>query len=710
MRISLFRRLLRSLGLLLAGFAIFVLIWAAIGAIADMYDFWDSDPDRGAVVVQNDHLGEQYSEIIYLPQGWDESDSLWFYKTTQGSNLLPYDFFLFLEQADSTDPFKSNENINRYRYLPQKEDMFSNPDGLPVGMAKDTYQGKAYMGFTCAACHTTQIVYRDAADQNDKGVAIRIDGGPAAADFDTFLVDLAKSMRNTLDDKQKLDRFTKKVVNKGEYKTPGEVQDDLTKFYERIATYNAINRPKHPSRPLTTYGYARLDAFGRIYNRVLEHLVSAKQLKQVLAKLLPPKKYAAVLARLEPVLSAEERDHLLRDSWPILSTDLTLKEQLALRNELFNPADAPVSYPFLWDIPQHDYVQWNGVVGNSSIGPMGRNAGQVIGVFGTLDWREEDGFTISSILGGQGLGSSYIEFNSSIDIRNLRRVEKHLRKLKSPEWPSKIFPAIDEKAWVRGKEVFDLHCESCHRNIERDSRQRRVIAHMSRLSSIGTDPKMANNSVEFRGYSGILEGQYVETDVGKIYLEGQSEVAALLTAATRNVVITPDPDKWLPRRWAERVWDFFKAIVENNVKPSIKRGDYEPDTTANPFASLKAYKARSLNGIWATAPYLHNGSVPTLYDLLLPKKVSQDELQELGLDCVEPNIEYRPDTFMVGSREFDVEKIGFKTSGYPGFEFRTSIPGNFNGGHQYPPRKPCEPNPLSELQRADLLEYLKDPK
>jgi cytochrome c peroxidase len=33
---------------------------------------------------------------------------------------------------------------------------------------------------------------------------------------------------------------------------------------------------------------------------------------------------------------------------------------------------------------------------------------------------------------------------------------------------------------------------------------------------------------------------------------------------------------------------------------------------------LFAYKARPLDGIWATAPYLHNGSVPTLYDLLTP--------------------------------------------------------------------------------------------
>ena len=34
---------------------------------------------------------------------------------------------------------------------------------------------------------------------------------------------------------------------------------------------------------------------------------------------------------------------------------------------VFNAPDAPVSYPFLWDIPQHDYVQWNGIGANSGV-------------------------------------------------------------------------------------------------------------------------------------------------------------------------------------------------------------------------------------------------------------------------------------------------------------------------------------------------------
>jgi hypothetical protein len=150
------------------------------------------------------------------------------------------------------------------------------------------------------------------------------------------------------------------------------------------------------------------------------------------------------------------------------------------------------------------------------------------------------------------------------------------------------------------------------------------------------------------------------------------------------------------------LYNLGDAFFRNRIKPSIKEGDYDPDTTADPFASLRAYKARSLNGIWATAPYLHNGSVPTLYDLLLPKKLPGDP--DAG--------EYRPDKFEVGSREFDPEKVGMRSAGYEGFHFNVIHVGNSNAGHDYGTRRRSLGNDrfeeaLTREQRLDLLEYLK---
>ena len=156
------------------------------------------------------------------------------------------------------------------------------------------------------------------------------------------------------------------------------------------------------------------------------------------------------------------------------------------------------------------------------------------------------------------------------------------------------------------------------------------------------------------------------------------------------MIATPRPDKGYATRAFDWVDDLAGAYFSNEIKPSIKRGTYNPDTTAEPYASLLSYKARSLNGIWATAPYLHNGSVPTLYDLLLPKKQKGDPDTD----------EYRPDTFQVGSRQFDPTKVGLRSAGYDGFTFDTLRRGNSNAGHLYGTK-------LKPEERWDLVEYLK---
>jgi len=669
--------------------SVLAIIWLVTGISWRLFELRDDDSNRGTPLSGIDKFGDQFSQTIYLDQGWSAADSLWFYNTTQGSNLLPYSFFLVLEQSGSSALFRSNENIDRYGYLPQRPTI-SNPDGLPVGMVRDEYQGKAYMGFTCAACHTTQINYA--------GTGIRIDGGPANSDMETFMIDLAEALHATLETPEKFDRFVTNVIKQGHYENGNDVLIDLKKYAQRIKTYNIINTPRDTKRPLTRYGYARLDAFGRIYNRVLEHIMSARQLRELLAEILSPAELAEVMAGVEPLLNSSDRDHVIERT----QAYLTDKQIIKLRNKIYNPADAPVSYPFLWDVPQHDYIQWNGRVENSGLGPMARNAGQLIGVFGTLDWQEKDGFTLSSVLGGQGFGSKHIDFQSSIDIRNLRRVENHLRKLTSPLWPEHILPKIDKQRMAKGAELFSQYCASCHGQINRTDPDRRIVAKMISVSSVGTDSKMAENSMEFTGYSGILLNQYVNVSTGNILLQHQAPAVALLTSATRNVVTTPDRDKWFIRRWVERSFDFAYTFFDNEVQSSLKNGNYTPDTTAKPFASVMAYKARPLNGIWATAPYLHNGSVPTLYDLLLPKRQISDPIEG----------EYRPDEFMVGSREFDVERVGLKSTGYDGFLFRTSIWGNNNSGHEYASGRTPQPDgeflpELTKEQRLNLLEYLK---
>lgn len=684
-----------------------VLFVALLGGKA--YQHLDQHESRGAIAVENGHFGENYPTPIYLDQGWDRSDSLWFYNTTQGSALLPYDFFLELElpAVESTEKLRDVATIDKYRYLPQDESFF-NPDGLPLGFVKDTYKGDDYVGYTCAACHTGQVNYTD--EKTNKRYAIRIDGGPAMADMVGFLMELEASMDATLKNTTKLDRFVDNVLKRNNgYSDRDDVIKDLEKWTLTMKQYNMVNESD------VEYGYARLDAFGRIFNRVLQHVLNKEQAKRALLlahdengdRILTEAEVELVLKDItDPTVIGNEQFALVLRN--LMSTEpgypgLTKDELTILKDVFFNIPNAPVSYPFMWDITHSDYVQWNGLANNASVGPLGRNVGEVIGVFGILDWKAKDpGFSISAKLSGQSKNKPQIDFQSSIRHTNLRRLENQLKTLKSPEWPVEIFGELDEKKVKRGELIYAEYCQSCHEIIDRNNWDRIVIANMSNLDSVGTDRKMAENSVNYTGKSGNFKYTYQATDVGTIVLGEEAPVAALLTAATKGVVGTPEADKLFIRRWLDWLYNLASSFFENEIKASVKAGDYYPDTTAKPFNSLLSYKARSLNGIWATAPYLHNGSVPSLYDLLLPAKCDPEN----GV------VECRPATFEVGSREFDKVKVGLKYEGYGGTVFDTSVEGNFNIGHEYAAGNTAQPNgevlkPLNKQQRYDLLEFLK---
>jgi len=709
---------------LASGALLLLIITVVSNYLSNVWAFWDQDPDRGAVVIADDVFGDKVTRITYLDgdargQGWEPKDTLWFDNITQGSDLLPYDFFLVLRQKGSKELFRSDRNMNnRYRYLVRKA-TFNNPDALPVGIVKDNYLGKDFMGFTCAACHTGQINYR--------GVGMRIDGAPAMADMDTFLTDLSAALRAANFDPVVNAQFIRDVIALGNYRTPDEVRTDLRRYALRLTVYRVVNKSD------THYGFARLDAFGRIYNQVLEYVLTARDAETALAELVQEKKIAqtdldragisAIIKEFmhKPTLNGNDRDRLFEAFMPKnlpgdvgQTSVLSLKQFLYFRDKLFNQPDAPVSYPFLWDIPQHDYVQWNGIAPNAGLGPIGRNTGEVIGVFGSMNWSRSHHWTLAGVFSGQGLfNTSPLNFSSSVNVHNLALIEDHLKNLHSPVWPENILPKLDMARVSRGRPLFNTYCASCHTEIDRTVSDRRVVAHMSAQDNIKTDPMMAVNGARYHGYSGILRNEYVSIGPGSLLLDQRALVAALLTKVGTGVVATPDASKWWPRRFVEWVYDVIFSLRNNNIQASLKRGDYHSDTSADPLASVVSYKGRSLNGIWATAPYLHNGSVPTLYDLLLPASQMPSD---------PPDMKYRPSEFMVGSREFDPIKVGFKTDGYAGFLFyagplipgdATSVtPGNSNAGHEYGTRDEKLPDgsilpALTEEQRWDLVEYLK---
>src|SRR5262245_45845990 len=66
-----------------------------------------ADASRDAVVPSTDPYDETATEVAYMPQNWSADESLAFYFTPQGSQLIPYAWFLALEQpGSSTTPFR----------------------------------------------------------------------------------------------------------------------------------------------------------------------------------------------------------------------------------------------------------------------------------------------------------------------------------------------------------------------------------------------------------------------------------------------------------------------------------------------------------------------------------------------------------------------------------------------------------------------------
>jgi len=100
---------------------------------------------------------------------------------------------------------------------------------------------------------------------------------------------------------------------------------------------------------------------------------------------------------------------------------------------------------------------------------------------------------------------------------------------------------------------------------------------------------------------------------------------------------------------------------------------------------LSGYVAQFLDGIWLRAPYLHNGSVPTLYDLILPAA-------------------QRPKQFYRGYNLYDPVKVGYVTVGdeaeHAGTLHDTGARANSAQGHDFG-------TGLSEEHRWALVEYLK---
>ncbi len=537
----------------------------------------------------------EVSDVLHLNNDvWTEAERQRYYHLSQGAQILPYDWFVALEQVGNERPFMADDNMTRFRLIPDSNTL-SNPDRLPIGFAKDDpdpITGVSNVGLTCAACHTAQMTY--------KGTGIRIDGAPGMVDFDGFIENLVVSLALTeaspiVDPNSRFNRFAKKVL-KENYNLQNALglKKEIAKFLlvkKRELDQEKANDKKRGEKP-TKGGFGRIDALGAGGNR--------------------------------------------------------LYRQLGVNN--LRTLNAPVKAISLWNTHRYNWVQSNGSLRQ----PMARNIIEALAVNASLIFP-----------GDPAKNDRYI---SSARLNNMFEMETTIQKFKAPIWPEKVFGKINQDAVKRGEVHYQKHCASCHTPqmenqpepgdaVSVKNNKTFFVLKLIPLDEIKTDPMDAVNFAERR-----LDASSIKDDSGKPM--GKDIPGPVVIDMVLSGIIN--------RRYQE-----LKLPLEEQEKWNGYRD--------NLLRACKAYPARPLAGVWANSPYLHNGSVHSLYQLLLPPAE-------------------RDKTFFTGDVEFDPVNVGYLTTQLQGgFKFDTTLTGNSNAGHEYG-------TALSHQERLDLIEYLKDLK
>lgn len=666
-------------------------------------------------------------------QSWNNEQSKWFWHVPQGTYQIPYKWFVSLEQpigtmfrssdnksyapldfirlnandptlgkteehipsealkvekatdkamslkalgASRSDLFIDNNYLAGFGVIPVDHPTKNNPDALPLGLTRfDNFvdprtkgaKPQTVMGFSCALCHTARIDY--------KGKSMLVDGGPSQANLTLMVGKLGVTLGETLLIPTRFNRFAKRVYGH----SPSDAEKQALRA-EMIAF--ATSNAKQYSTPdgSTESGYGRLDALTAIGNIVFG----------------------------EADLNAPENAR---------------------------PANAPVSYPMIWTVPWMAWAEYPGVVEQ----PMVRNVGEALGVYAPVNLTSSNPADI---------------FKSTVQVGNLYQIEtllmegeipwdiqkptpdpykyidknKALPGLNAPKWPTDMFGPIDQAKAQKGARLYAELCQGCHlpplsspELYKRDAKGNLPLAYWTKknqwgkqylnvvnvgVEEIGTDnTEMMNFYARTANTANLsVQGTPLET-LSAATQNGVKKLGTYLSAAAGLLNVTAAvADKW---------------YVENGIIKDPRHITKKEQETVDMLNGYRdnvvnmtppTYRARPLNGIWATATYLHNGSVPNLYQMLVPASE-------------------RATQFVTGRKEYDPVNVGYATcydqacmalykhKGYSIFSVKDSqgnpIAGNSNAGHEF--KGDGKTNigegvvgrALSEDERWDIVEYLK---
>jgi hypothetical protein len=610
-------------------------------------------------------------ELSGLDHGVKET----YYHLPQGNEIYPLDWLKALRTNDHKGRFV--DDLERFGLIPDPSDN----DGLPVGMAfnspsdmkvltgavaltkkqgsnVESFQGLTgirMIGITCAGCHVGEITRN--------GRRFRIDGAPNRFDLNSFYQKLFEATELTLLDSKRFSEFKKALANQ-----EGPKSAESTQLFV-LASLAMSNREQ-----IEKLGASKLkELFDKVEKAVDDKSVkpqTTESLGQLLRKELFTQEkdlqsgldqLTSYLAEIFKGVKPNEIVKLIADASllkaraeylmgltnvhagskpPTVPGPGRIDAFVNGRNLIFRGDTIAANSPVNYPhLWQVKQTTWFHWDGNTN-SLMERNIGQVV-----------------------GLGAVYgprCDSDSLVLTPNLHTLEEITKKIQPPRWPVKFMGTdVDQVKAKNGEAIFKQRCITCHTIPEGPDWKAPDLVFPA--VSIKTDAKRADSFAQT-----LKDGQEFAAVLGK----------------TANCV-------------KKTSYERFGVSPRDQAMMDLPDRDIKWRTT-------KGYVARPLVAAWATAPYLHNGSVPTLYHLLSP-------------------VNQRPKTFPVGHREYDPVKLGYVTDpvqvpeGQRGWmfdfdektpgrqDFDTSKEGNGNFGHE----GHIFGTDLSEQDRMDLLEYLK---
>ena len=648
---------------------------------------------------------ENVDAYVYLDQGWgataDTPDRQTYYYTPQGTSMpqgalttpLRYAWFVHLEMPMDERRFAEPEHMQRYRFIVDPQPTEKNPDRLPVGFTRhfDAALGQYVLDITCAACHTGEIH----AHKDGKTYAIRIDGGQAMHAFTdmqrgAFGPTLVASLVATWVDPWKFDRFARKVIGPRYPEGKSALRNELWTTIKAFATQGQNNPLRH-LYPVQE-GFGRTDALGRIANTVFGDHLTAANYRPATAPVSYP--YVWNIWKFDWVqYNGSVMQPLARNIGEALGVGAVMR----MTDDYGNPVPSDQRYVTSVYLPSLDLIE------------------HTLQKLKPPHWPEQLLGPIDQHLAARGkvLFESHCQGCHGPHPADRARQLSNAPGKPSPdtEWMIEVIPIEHigtdpteakgflerrydlSRAGLTREEIGRVLRPQLVRNLARDARWRLDEVVAARKSA-GTDagrllallaaypdpnaeatPSIPHDS--FAAIAAELGGSLSAPFQAPLFPCGlDCQTQALLSDVTLG---EKQIDAQLAALDISRLTEGEGLNVLGLLIKAKYFADhhvpYERQQCLEGFGILDlpqqiaGYKPRPLEGVWATPPFLHNGAVPNLYEMLLPP-------------------DQRSKRFFVGRRDFDAKRVGYVSepadaSEADGFWLDTTKDGNHNSGHGF---------------------------